>query len=326
MSHHLSAMIGVSPSFARLKQRIERAAGYDVPVLIEGETGTGKDVAARALHYHSARADHPFVPINCGALPESLVENEFFGHRRGAYTHAVADTPGLLRIADGGTLFLDEVDSLPAKAQAMLLRLLEEPVYRPLGSSREESFDVRVLAASNKDMDELAKQGHFRSDLLFRLRLVALKVPPLRERDGDGELLAEHFVRSLARLHRLPDRPLHGSARKWIRGHSWPGNVRELQHWVCRGLLFGEMDALRPLQEEEVSAADASATKAVSYRDARARALESFDRLFLSDLMRRHAGNITHAAREAGKERRALARLLKRYALDAASFRERPPH
>ena len=320
MHDHLSGMIGVSAAFVRLKQRIERAARYDVPVLIEGETGTGKDVAARALHYHSGRADHPFVPVNCGALPESLVENEFFGHRRGAYTHAVADTPGLLRMADGGTLFLDEVDSLPPKGQAMLLRLLEEPVYRPLGGGREVSFDVRVLAASNQNLDQLVKQGRFRGDLLFRLRLVGLQVPPLREREGDAELLAEHFVRSLSCRYRLPDRPLHPTARAWIRRHAWPGNVRELQHWVCRGLLFGDSDELLPLQEE-ADAAPAIACGPACYREARARALESFDRLYLCDLMRRHGGNITHAAREAGKERRALARLLKRYALDAASFR-----
>jgi two-component system response regulator GlrR len=325
MHDHLSGMIGISDAFARLKQRIERAARYDVPVLIEGETGTGKDVAARALHYHSARADHPFVPVNCGALPETLVENEFFGHRRGAYTHAVADTPGLLCLANGGTLFLDEVDSLPLKGQAMLLRLLEEPTYRPLGGGREVSFDVRVLAASNQDLDQLVKQGRFRGDLLFRLRLVGLKMPPLRERDGDAVLLAEHFVRSLARRYRLPDRPLHTSACAWIRRHAWPGNVRELQHWVCRGLLFGDTDELRPLQEE-ITPGDLAAAGATSYRDARARAIESFDRLYLCELMRRHGGNITHAAREAGKERRALARLLKRYALDAASFRAHPAH
>lgn len=320
MRDHLSGMIGVSEAFVRLKQRVERAARFDVPVLIEGETGTGKDVAARALHYHSARADHPFVPLNCGALPEALAENEFFGHRRGAYTHAVADSPGLLHLANGGTLFLDEVDSLPPKGQAMLLRLLEEPTYRPLGGGREVSFDVRMLAASNQDLDQLVKQGRFRADLLFRLRLVGLKVPPLRERDGDAELLAEHFVRSLALRYRLPARPLHLSARTWIRRHPWPGNVRELQHWVCRSLLFGDAEELRPLQDE-IPAVDAASPEPASYRDARARALESFDRCYLCELMRRHEGNITHAAREAGKERRALARLLKRYQLDAASFK-----
>ncbi|HSV84409.1 MAG TPA: sigma-54 dependent transcriptional regulator [Ramlibacter sp.] len=339
MHGHLSAMIGLSAAFLRLKQRIERVAPYDVPVLIEGETGTGKDVAARAIHYHSARADHPFVPVNCGALPESLVENELFGHRRGAYTHAVTDTPGLLRLAEGGTLFLDEVDCLPAKGQAALLRLLEDPVYRPLGCGREVSFDVRVLAACNQDLEQLAAQGRFRGDLLFRLRLVALKLPPLRERDSDAELLAEHFVRGFARRYRVAERPLHVSAIAWIRHHQWPGNVRELQNWVCRGLLFGDADALRPLQEDlplgdsrtgegtgAGARAAACASDGASYRDARARALESFDRWYLGELMRRHGGNITHAAREAGKERRALARLLKRYELDAASFRDCRAH
>ena len=325
MQDHLSAMIGLSDVFVRLKHRIERAARYDVPVLIEGETGTGKDVAARALHYRSARADRPFVPVNCGALPEALVENEFLGHRRGAYTHAVTDSPGLLRLADGGTLFLDEIDSLPVKGQILLLRLLEEPVYRPLGGGSEVSFDVRVIAASNQDLSLLVQQGRFRGDLLFRLRLIALTVPPLRRRGGDAELLAEHFVHGFARRYHLRERPLHVSSRDWIRFHPWPGNVRELQYWVCRTMLFGDGDQLEPLDADDCGGfgarESADPTETLSYRDARTRALESFDRAYLGELMRRHGGNVTHAAREAGKERRALARLLKRYALDAANFR-----
>ncbi|MBK7616754.1 MAG: sigma-54-dependent Fis family transcriptional regulator [Burkholderiales bacterium] len=314
-------LIGASRSMLALKQRVARAAQFQVPVLIEGETGTGKELVARALHYQSPRRDGPFVPVNCGALPESLIENEFFGHKRGAFTHAVGDSAGLLRLSQGGTLFLDEVDSLPAKAQVMLLRLLEDPVYRPLGGEREQGFDVRMLAASNQCLEELVRQGRFRADLLFRLRLITLRIPPLREREGDIDLLAEHFMRTVAQRYQLGAGRLQSSARAWLHQHDWPGNVRELEHWVCRTLLLSDSADLELLPEDQAFTAHADDDRPLQYRDARAQALEAFDRGYLRELLSRHHGNITHAAREAGKERRALARLLKRYALDAASFR-----
>ena len=311
-------LIGNSRAMQALKQRVERAARFDVAVLIEGETGTGKELVARALHYMSPRCDQPFVPVNCGALPESLIENEFFGHRRGAFTHAVGDSPGLLRLAQGGTLFLDEIDSLPAKGQVMLLRLLEEPVFRPLGADREQRFDIRMLAASNQSLETLAQQGRFRADLLFRLKLIDLRIPPLREREGDVDLLADHFMKSVAKRFHLEAGCLDAAARAWLHSHHWPGNVRELEHWVCRNLLLGETgDA--PASCRPDTGADGGGD--LCYRDARTSALEAFDRRYLHELLGRHHGNITHAAREAGKERRALARLLKRYSLDAASFR-----
>ncbi|MCR5882312.1 sigma-54 dependent transcriptional regulator [Rhizobacter sp. J219] len=311
-------LIGNSRAMQMLKQRVERAARFDVAVLIEGETGTGKELVARALHYLSPRCDGPFVPVNCGALPESLIENEFFGHRRGAFTHAVGDSPGLLRLAQGGTLFLDEIDSLPPKGQVMLLRLLEEPVFRPLGADREQRFDIRMLAASNQPLELLAQQGRFRADLLFRLKLIDLRIPPLREREGDVDLLADHFMKSVAQRYHLQAGCLDAVARDWLHSHHWPGNVRELEHWVCRNLLLGEtVDAALASPH----GAGSSSGEHLRYREARIGALEAFDQRYLRELLGRHRGNITHAAREAGKERRALARLLKRYALDAASFR-----
>lgn len=310
-------LIGNSRAMQMLKQRVERAARFDVAVLIEGETGTGKELVARALHYLSPRCDGPFVPVNCGALPESLIENEFFGHRRGAFTHAVGDSPGLLRLAQGGTLFLDEIDSLPPKGQVMLLRLLEEPVFRPLGADREQRFDIRMLAASNQPLETLAQQGRFRADLLFRLKLIDLRIPPLREREGDVDLLADHFMKSVAQRYHLQPGCLDAVARDWLHRHHWPGNVRELEHWVCRNLLLGETVDAPPASPHGASSSGGH----LCYREARIGALEAFDQRYLRDLLGRHRGNITHAAREAGKERRALARLLKRYALDAASFR-----
>jgi DNA-binding NtrC family response regulator len=237
----------------------------------------------------------------------------------------VADTAGLLRLANGGTLFLDEVDSLPAKGQVLLLRLLEEPVFRPLGSEREQTFDVRVLAASNQNLDQLVLLGRFRADLLFRLRLIAIKVPPLRERDDDVELLAEHFMRVLSQRYRLQAGPLQGPVRRWLHLQPWPGNVRELEHWVCRNLLLGETAGLGLLPEDIAAPDPAGDELPLPYGAAREQALRLFDQAYLRALLGRHHGNITHAAREAGKERRALARLIKRCALDAASFRAPAP-
>src|SRR4051794_9775510 len=187
-------MIGQSEAFSALRQLVEKVATYDVPVLIEGETGTGKELAARAIHYHSARRDRPFVPVNCGALQDTLLESELFGHRRGAFTDARHDQAGLVALAHSGTLFLDEVDALTPKAQVTLLRFLQDQQYRPLGGGREERADVRIIAAGNRSLETLVEDGGFRIDLLYRLKLMQLRLPPLRERKGDVLVLSEHFI------------------------------------------------------------------------------------------------------------------------------------
>jgi transcriptional regulator with GAF, ATPase, and Fis domain len=190
-------LIGLSPAFRDMVGLVQRIAQTDAPVLIEGETGTGKEVAARAIHYSGSRRDRPFVPVNCGAIPENLIENELFGHVRGAYTDAREPQPGLIALANGGTLFLDEVETLCPKGQVALLRFLQDLNYRPLGSRREESADVRVIAATNIDLSELVHAKQFRMDLYYRLQILFLRMPPLRERTGDAALLAEHFGRAV---------------------------------------------------------------------------------------------------------------------------------
>jgi transcriptional regulator with PAS, ATPase and Fis domain len=237
-------MIGASPAFRLIECLIGKMAVYDAPVLIEGETGTGKELAARAIHYNSERRDRPFVPVNCGALPDSLIESELFGHRRGAFTDARHDQPGLVSLAHFGTLFLDEVDALTPKAQVTLLRFLQDQQYRPLGSRREERVDVRVIAASNRPLSDLVGAGGFRSDLLYRLKLMHLQLPPLRERTGDIALLARHFVEVGSARFRRDVRPLADETLDWFERYAWPGNIRELEHVVYHGLLLCEGDAI----------------------------------------------------------------------------------
>jgi two-component system response regulator GlrR len=329
-------LIGESPAFAAAKRLISRFADCDAPVIIGGETGTGKELAARAIHYQGSRRDRPFVPMNCGAFPEGLIENELFGHKRGAFTDARTDSPGLLRLADRGTLFLDEIDSLAPRAQCTLLRFLQDRRYRPLGSSREETVDVRIIAASNRDLSELADGGAFRADLLFRLRLLSLSLPPLRERSGDPELLAEHFLQECRRRYGRPAKRMHHTFRAFINVHPWPGNVRELENFVHREYLLsdeaelvyagpGEQESERDVDgRERPGPVDVfSSLQAIaSYRDAKAHAIEQFDREFLNALLVRTGGNVSRAARISGKERRALGKLLKKYGIEPISFRD----
>jgi transcriptional regulator with GAF, ATPase, and Fis domain len=328
-------VIGTSAAFLAVVRQIERVAGYDVPVLIEGETGTGKELAARAIHYRSRRRDSPFVPVNCGALPESLIENEFFGHCRGAFTDAREEWPGLLRLAHHGTLFLDEIDAMPARGQVALLRFLQDYQFRPLGGRKSCEADVRVIAAANHNLEELAEHRVFRIDLLFRLKLIGLEIPPLRARSGDSILLAEHFVSQCVTRYGIAGKRLHPAAKEWFLQYGWPGNVRELENLVYREALLndGAQICARPPsslhRRTAIEAPSPGATTSddaghkfndAGYKVARARALEAFDRAYLAGVMTRTHGNVTQAAKLAGKERRALGKLLKKYGIASVAF------
>ena len=229
------ALIGQSPNFEAMLRSAKMVAGTDVTVLIVGETGTGKELLANALQSHSPRAQRPYIALNCAALPESLVESELFGHRRGSFTGAVANQTGRLQAADGGTLFMDEVDSLPLPIQAKLLRFLETGEIQPVGDTQPLHVDVRVIAATNTSLEEKISRGEFRKDLYYRLNVVPLKIPALRERRGDIPVLLNHFMGHFSQAHKLPGSTLSKAALNRLLDHTWPGNVRELRN-VCERL------------------------------------------------------------------------------------------
>jgi transcriptional regulator with PAS, ATPase and Fis domain len=311
-------LIGRSPAFLAATRSLARIARFDVPVLIQGETGTGKELAARVIHYQSARSHRPFIPVNCGALPDMLVENELFGHERGAYTDARDSSAGVVSLADGGTLFLDEIDALSPKAQVTLLRFLQDQKYRPLGAHADRVVNVRVVAATNRNLEQLVERSEFRADLLFRIKVLFVDLPPLRQRTGDATLLAEHFLDKCSQRFDEPRKVLARGTCHWLEEYEWPGNVRELENVITRSALMTDGDELVMGAEEP---ACATGCAAASYAAAKAAAMAEIDRRFLRDLLTRVSGNITRAAAEAGKDRRAFGRLVKKYGLRSIDFR-----
>jgi DNA-binding NtrC family response regulator len=279
-------------------------------------------LAARAIHYRGARRDGPFVPVNCGAIPDTLVENELFGHHRGAYTDARVDHAGLVELAHGGTLFLDEVDALTPKAQVTLLRFLQDRQYRPLGARREKQADVRIIAAANRNLERQVAAGEFRIDLLYRLQLLHLTLPPLRDRAGDAALLAEHFVKVAAAQYGIPAAAIEPATLAWFECYAWPGNIRELENVVQRGFLFSEgkkpisIDPPQGLAETRLPDAPT-----LDFRQAKTQAIAKFEYGFLANLIGQTKGNVTAAARISGTERRYLGRLLKKYRIPKHSPR-----
>ncbi|HSD11337.1 MAG TPA: sigma 54-interacting transcriptional regulator, partial [Candidatus Binatia bacterium] len=228
----MDGLYGISPAMRRLREMIVKIAAADATVLVSGESGTGKEVAARAIHARSPRRDKPFVAINCGAIPEHLIESELFGHVRGAFTGAVTDRPGCFRVADGGTIFLDEIGELPIHLQVKLLRVLQERVFRPVGSESSVAVNVRVIAASNRDLQAAVKAGAFREDLFYRLDVITLELPPLRDRREDIPLLTRHFLRQFSGMHDRKVARFSVGASRLLLQHRFPGNVRELENVV----------------------------------------------------------------------------------------------
>ena len=306
-------LVGDSPAWNGLVAKVEVASSSDAAALVLGESGTGKELVARTIHEASRRAPGPFVAVNMSAIPEALVESELFGHAKGSFTGADRATPGLFRSADGGTIFLDEIGDASASVQVKLLRAIQERAVAPVGGGRTVGFDARIVAATNKDLRALVTLGAFREDLFYRLNVIRLEVPPLRERRGDVVLLARHFLALVADEEKSTLRRLSSEAAHELEQHAWPGNVRELENALRRAVATGH-DPIRP--------ADLELASAPRPRSRFERALEREEVL---GALGRNKGNVSHAARELAVHRATLYRQLQKWGLqDSASALRKP--
>jgi len=312
------AMLGSSEAMRRVFSVLERASLSDAPVLLLGESGTGKELAARAVHDASNRRDAAFVVFDCGAASESLVESTLFGHKRGAFTGAHADHPGAFAVADGGTLFLDEIGDLPLAMQPKLLRMLERGEITPLGARKSETYDVRFVAATHRDLPAEVARGTFRADLYYRLAVVEVLLPPLRQRRSD----IPEIVRAMLASHGALDAEVAGPSLDRLLAYAWPGNVRELRNVIARaaalslpGAKFAEMPVV--LRADANAEPEPLARADVPYHEAKDALLARFDREYCTDLLRRGGGNLSQAARIAGLERKYLYKVLERAGLRA---------
>ena len=322
-------LIHRSSSFGAAVEMLERAARTDASVLLIGESGTGKELLAHHLHDSSERRDKPFVPVDCTSIPAELFESELFGHKKGAFTGAVADKLGLFQVADGGTLFLDELGELPLEFQSKLLRAIQERKVRPVGSSELRAVDVRIVAATNRDLQHEVEQGAFRSDLFYRLDVVRIEVPPLRDRTGDVDLLVEHFLRRFG--DKTGIRALAPDAAERLRAYHWPGNVRQLRNAIERACALGNPPQLRLADlppELAQSAGDMPQRSSVddleggTFQEIKARRIAAMEQTYVESLLKKHNGNVTHCSEEAGMARSAFQKLMQKHGIRSADYRD----
>ena len=307
-----SRLIAQSPEMQRVLQLVDKAAPTDVNVLIRGENGTGKEVIAREIWRRSQRSDSVFLGVDLGSLPETLFESELFGHVKGAFTDAVKDRMGRFQAADGGTLFLDEIGNLPLHLQAKLLRTLEAREVMPVGADRPVPFDVRLIAATNANLEDAIDNEAFRPDLLYRINTVQIELPPLRSRKADIPLLAEHFLGRYARKYNAGDKSLSSSAVERMQDYGWPGNVRELEHAIERAVIMSESDILGPddFMLSVKASNDGGGRLQFSSLD-----LETVEKEVVRYVLERREGNVSHAAKELGITRTSLYRRMEKYGL-----------
>jgi len=311
----LQNIIGQSAVMRKIFDTVAQVSDLSANVLISGESGTGKELIARALHFYGSRATGPFVAVNCAAIPEALIESELFGYVRGAFTDARKDRPGLFQEASGGTLFLDEIGEIRLNLQAKLLRVLEDKEVRRLGANQSEKVDTRVVSASNRSLDEMVRQGTFRQDLYYRLNVIRIELPPLRERSDDIALLVDHFIRKFSDGARRKVTGVHADALTALKNYAWPGNIRELEHVVERAVLLGKdatigIDDLPPdlaASGANATVLDAAMDKQISLRD--------LEREYIIKVLNKTQGNKSDAARILGVDRTTLYRKLEEYKL-----------
>lgn len=315
----VSELVGESQKFLQEIEKIPSIAKCDASVLISGETGTGKELCARAIHYLSPRTRQAFIPVNCGAIPADLVENELFGHEPGAFTGAKTSRPGLIQEADGGTLFLDEIDCLPLLSQVKLLRFLQEKEFRALGSTKICRTNVRIIAATNADCEEAVRTGKLRRDLYYRLNVIPLNLPSLRERGEDVLLLARHFLGKHAAQLNKQIAGFSSSAMRKLYFYEWPGNVRELEHIIMRAVVLSNHEVIRAdditlLEHEDTTGLE-------SFQEAKDRIVADFERTYIRSLLLKCSGNISEAARMAHKNRRAFWELIRKHHISVKNLR-----
>lgn len=329
-------IIGRSTAINEVRELIKINAQYPAPVLITGETGTGKELAARGLHYGGIFAGKPFIAINCSTFTDELFASELFGYKKGAFTDAKVDKEGLLNAARGGSIFLDEIDSLSMKSQTVLLRLLQESEFRAVGCSKTQNAEVRIIAAANCDLQNKISEGSFRQDLYFRLFILNVKMPPLRERKEDLAPLCHHFIDKLNAQYGLGRSGISDALMDKFANHHWPGNVRELENTIhryyllARNALIGEGPASEFVQSgracsgmyETAEVLEYDDDEAFDFGDAKRKAIEVFEQRFVSRVLQQAGGNVTKAASLCGKERSAFGKLIKKYNIDRDNMRQ----
>jgi len=320
---HLDWIVGESAALMAVICRLPNLAASDATILISGETGAGKEVLARAIHQLSPRSRAPFVPINCGAVPESLLESEFFGHMKGAFTDASSSTTGLIKEADGGTLFLDEVDALSLSSQVKLLSFLQNQEYRVLGSARSMHADVRIIGASNVNLQQQIAAKLFREDLYYRLNILSLSAPSLRARLEDVPTLANHFIARYSSIYGRSCSRLTPSALQKLLIYSWPGNVRQLQAIIHRAVLTVSSSVIDAI-DIDLPSLEIAPQPEDDFNKARSQVVTQFERGYLIRLLSENSGNVSMAARKSGKPRRSLQRLLQKHGLTKTNFLPEP--
>src|SRR3954453_3643011 len=306
--HEFSNIIGNSEAMLSVFRLVETIACTNSTILVTGESGTGKDMIARAVHCNSLRAERPFVALNCGAVPETLLESELFGHLRGAFTGADTNKKGLIEVAEGGTVFLDEIGEMNATMQVKLLRVLQDRRFRRLGGTDEVQADIRIIAATNQDLPRLVTQGRFREDLFYRINVIPIHLPPLRDRREDIPLLAQHFLEKFAQRYRKQVYRFDPAAMQKMLEYFWPGNVRELDHSIERAVLLSQGEGVRP---SDLGLSD----KRESTSSIEEMSLEEVESLLIRKTLSRYSGNISHAAEALGLSRSALYRRIQKYGL-----------
>jgi len=316
--------LGKSPVVKKLRRNIKRISSCDVNVLIIGESGTGKELAARSIHAQSQRAGKPFVPVNCGAVPENLFENELFGHTKGAFTDACLPRRGVVSEAEGGTLFLDEIGVISPFIQVKLLRLLQEKEYKPLGDCKSYCADIRIIAATNQDPEKLMATGKFREDFFYRINIVSIEIPPLRERKEDIPILVEHFSKKYSHQYNRPIREITPGAMKVLVAYPWPGNIRELENKIQQTIVLATGDViteddlgLNKMESKSVQ----ELIKPGNFKKAKEKIIRDFEKQYLSKLLKEFNGDVVAAADCAGKSRTAFWNLLKKREIHPRSFR-----